>query len=124
MARMHIDELDLDEALVRRLLGEQFPEWAELPLRRVEPAGTVNAIFHLRDHLSLRLACREGPTEPGGKEFDWLPRLAPLLPVEIPTPVAQGHPSGSRPFGGGGAAGGSGALVTSTYPLSGGKANG
>ena len=124
MPRMHIDELDIDEALVRRLLGEQFPEWAGLPLRRVEPPGTVNAIFRLGEDLLLRLARREGPTEPGGKEFDWLPRLAPLLPVEIPTPVAQGHPSGSRPFGGGGAAGGPGALVTSTYPLSGGKANG
>ena len=95
---MHLDELDVDEALVRRLLGDQFPEWVDLPLRRVEPAGTVNAIFRLGEKLSVRLARREGPTDPGGKEFDWLPRLAPLLPVEIPTPVAQGHPSGDYPW--------------------------
>ena len=92
MPRMHIDELDIDEALVRRLLGEQFPEWVDLPLRRIEPAGTVNAIFRLGDHLSLRRARLEGPTEPGGKEFDWLPKLATSLPVESPTPLAQGHP--------------------------------
>ena len=46
-ARMHVDELEIDEALVRRLLANQFPEWADLPLRRIEPSGTVNAIFRL-----------------------------------------------------------------------------
>jgi aminoglycoside phosphotransferase (APT) family kinase protein len=95
---MHADELDLDEQLVRRLLAEQFPGWAELPLRRVEPSGTVNAIFRLGDGLSVRLPRREGPKEPGGKELDWLPRLAPLLPVEIPRPVGQGRPGGEYPW--------------------------
>jgi len=95
---MHADELDLDEALVRRLLAEQFREWAHLPLRRVEPSGTVNAIFRLGDELSVRLPRRAGPTQPGGKELDWLPRLAPLLPVEIPRPVGQGWPSGEYPW--------------------------
>jgi aminoglycoside phosphotransferase (APT) family kinase protein len=95
---MHSDELEIDEALVRRLLGEQFPQWVDLPLCQIEPAGTVNAIFRLGDELSVRLARREGPTEPGGKEFDWLPRLAPSLPVEIPVPVAQGHPTGDYPW--------------------------
>ena len=69
MARMHIDELEIDEVLVRRLLADQFPEWAGRPLSRVEPAGTVNAIFRLGDELSLRIARRAGPTEPGGKRF-------------------------------------------------------
>lgn len=98
MARMHVDELDLDEALVRRLLAEQFPEWAGLPVRRVVPDGTVNAIFRLGDELAVRLARREGPTEPGGRELEWLPRLAPLLPVEVPVPVAQGRPSTEYPW--------------------------
>ena len=98
MVKMHIDELELDEALVRRLLADQFPQWADLPLSRVEPAGTVNAIFRLGDGLSLRLARRDGPTEPGGKELAWLPRLSPLLPLEIPVPVAQGCPTGEYPW--------------------------
>ena len=95
---MHADELEIDVALVRRLLAEQFPEWTSLPLRRVEPDGTVNAIFRLGDDLALRLPRRAGPTTPGGKELDWLPRLAPLLPLEIPVPVAQGRPSGDYPW--------------------------
>lgn len=98
MAGMHADELEIDEALVGRLLAEQFPEWADLPLTRVEPAGTVNTTFRLGDDLSVRLACREGPTEPGGKEFDWLPRLAPLVPLQISVPAAQGRPNGEYPW--------------------------
>jgi aminoglycoside phosphotransferase (APT) family kinase protein len=95
---MHLDEREIDDALVRRLLTDQFPDWADLPLRRIEPAGTVNAIFRLGDQLALRLARREGPTKPGGKELEWLPKLAPLLPLEIPTPVAQGQPTAEYPW--------------------------
>ena len=98
MAKMHGDELQIDEALVRRLLAAQLPQWADLPLRRIEPSGTVNAIFRLGDSLSVRLARRNGPTAPGSKEFDWLPKLAPTLPLEVPAPVAQGHPSAEYPW--------------------------
>jgi aminoglycoside phosphotransferase (APT) family kinase protein len=95
---MHRDEMKIDETLVRHLLEERFPEWVDLPLRRIEPNGTDHAIFRLGDDLSVRLARREGPTEPGGKEFDWLPRLAALLPVEVPVPVAQGRPTSDYPW--------------------------
>jgi aminoglycoside phosphotransferase (APT) family kinase protein len=95
---MHDDELELDEPLVRRLLAEQFPEWAELPLHRIEPSGTVNAIFRLGDELSVRLPRREGPTEPGSVELEWLPKLAPHLPVEVPLPLAQGRPGAEFPW--------------------------
>jgi aminoglycoside phosphotransferase (APT) family kinase protein len=95
---MHRDELAIDDALVLRLVAEQFPAWAELPIRRVEPSGTVNAIFRLGDELVVRLPRRYGPASPGGTEFDWLPRLAALLPVEIPVPVAQGRPGDGYPW--------------------------
>ena len=95
---MHVDELAIDEPLVRRLIAGQFPDWSALPLRRVEPQGTDNAIFRLGDQLSVRLRRRRGPTRPGGKEREWLPRLAPLLPCEIPVPVAQGRPGDRYPW--------------------------
>jgi aminoglycoside phosphotransferase (APT) family kinase protein len=95
---MHADEHEIDEALVRRLIEEQFPEWAGWSVTRVEPAGTVNATFRLGEGLAVRLARRRGPTEPGGKEVDWLPRLAPLLPLQIPVPVAQGRPTAEYPW--------------------------
>ena len=95
---MHQDEFEISESLVRRLLREQFPRWSDLPLRRIEPGGTVNLIFRLGDELSLRLPRRDGPTEPGGKEFEWLPKLAPLVPLKVPVPVAQGHPTDEYPW--------------------------
>jgi aminoglycoside phosphotransferase (APT) family kinase protein len=95
---MHADELEIDEALVRRLLAAQFPQWADSPLRRIEPSGTVNAIFRLGDQLSVRLPRLDGPTTPGSKELDWLPKLAPLLPVDVPVPVVQGRPSHDYPW--------------------------
>jgi aminoglycoside phosphotransferase (APT) family kinase protein len=98
MPRMHVDELQIDEALAHRLLAEQFPEWVDMPLVRVEPSGTDNAIFRLGDELSLRMARRGGRTEPGGNEFEWLRTLAPLVPVDIPVPVAQGRPTNDYPW--------------------------
>jgi aminoglycoside phosphotransferase (APT) family kinase protein len=74
------------------------PDWLNLPLSLVEPADTVNAIFRLGDQLSVRLARREGPAALDSKENDWLPRLAPLLPLEIPVPVARGHATGDPWF--------------------------
>ncbi len=39
-----------------------------------------------------------GPPEPGGKESVWLPKLAGLLPVDVPVPVAQGRPGKGYPW--------------------------
>jgi aminoglycoside phosphotransferase (APT) family kinase protein len=95
---MHADELEIDEPLVRRLVAAQFPQWAGLPLRRIEPSGTVKAIFRLGEKLSARLPRLEGPQEPGSKELDWLAQLAPRLPVDVPVPVAQGRPGEGYPW--------------------------
>jgi aminoglycoside phosphotransferase (APT) family kinase protein len=64
----------------------------------VELRGTVNEIFRLGDELSVRLPRLNGPTEPGSKELEWLPQLAPLLPVEVPVPAAQGRPGAGYPW--------------------------
>jgi hypothetical protein len=42
---MHADELQIDERLVRGLLAEQFPEWAELPIEPVLPWGPKTRSF-------------------------------------------------------------------------------
>jgi aminoglycoside phosphotransferase (APT) family kinase protein len=95
---MHADELEIDATLVRGLVADQFPRWAGLPLRRIEPSGTVNAILRLGDELAVRLPRRQGPEAPGSKELEWLPRIAPILPVEAPVPVAQGVPGDGYPW--------------------------
>ncbi|MFG2795473.1 aminoglycoside phosphotransferase family protein [Streptomyces pseudovenezuelae] len=90
--KMHADELDIDAALVGGLIADQFPQWGELPLTRVESAGTDNAMYRLGDDLVVRL-----PRLPGGGhqvdfEHRWLPRLAPQLPLAVPEPLAKGGP--------------------------------
>jgi len=96
--KMHADELPIDAALVRRLVAAQFPEWAELPLEPVRYFGTDNAIYRLGDELSLRLPRREHNVLGLRKELHWLPRLAPLLPLAIPDPVANGEPGEGYPL--------------------------
>jgi len=95
---MHSDELEIGEALVRSLLEQQFPQWAHRPIVAVEPRGTVSAIFRLGDELSVRLARRNGRTQPGTKEREWLPALGRRLPVDVPMPVAEGKPTSEYPW--------------------------
>jgi aminoglycoside phosphotransferase (APT) family kinase protein len=95
--RVHDDELDIGEPLVRALLAEQFPQWAELPLERAGD-GTVNVIYRLGGELSIRLPRREGPETEDDLEFRWLPVFAPRLPVAIPRPVARGRPGAGYPW--------------------------
>lgn len=97
MTRMHPDELDIDDELVRRLVNDQFPEWSTLPLRRVEPWGTVHAIYRLGGELSLRLPRRREWSDEDHLVAQWLPQLAPRLAVAIPVPVAEGTPGEGYP---------------------------
>src|SRR5947209_9844953 len=96
--KMHADEVDIDAALVQRLVGAQFPRWGDLPLEPVIPMGTDNALYRLGDDLVVRLPRRERTTVVLEKECLWLPRLAPLLPVPVPVPAAVGEPADDYPF--------------------------
>lgn len=88
----------IDVALVRRLVDTQFPEYRGLPVRPVELDGWDNRTFRLGDDLSVRLPSARGYLGQVAKEHEWLPRLAPLLPLPIPAPVAQGEPDAGYPF--------------------------
>ncbi|GLV60551.1 phosphotransferase [Dictyobacter sp. S3.2.2.5] len=96
--KMHADELDIDVALVRRLLAAQFPRWASLPLERVRSAGTNNAIYRMGPDMYVRLPRIVGATGQMDNEHRWLPRLAPQLPLAIPVPLALGEPGEGYPW--------------------------
>ena len=53
--RIHVDELDADATLVRRLLTAQFPECAELPIEALPVGGTDDAIFRRTNAASVPL---------------------------------------------------------------------
>lgn len=95
---MHDDEVDVDVELVSRLLEIQFPGWADLPLRPVEPAGTDNAIYRLGASMSVRLPRIDWAATQPLREHAWLPRLAPHLSLSVPTPLALGEPAEGYPW--------------------------
>jgi len=96
--RMHADEVDTDVDLIRRLLAAQFPQWADLAIEPVLPMGTDNALYRLGSDMVARLPRMERPSATLAKERRWLPRLAPLLPLAVPVPLAVGKPGEGYPF--------------------------
>ena len=95
---MHVDEVDVDISLVGRLLAAQFPQWAYLPIVPFHSAGTDNAIYRLGDDMAVRLPRIHWATGQVDKEHQWLPRLAPHLPLAIPVPLAKGTPGAGYPW--------------------------
>lgn len=99
---MHPDELHVPDLVVRRLVDEQFPRWALLPLRRVLPAGTVNAVFRLGQDLSVRLPLR---ADDPAAVTAWLDaevaaaaELSTCCPFPTPTHMATGAPGPGYPL--------------------------
>jgi aminoglycoside phosphotransferase (APT) family kinase protein len=95
---MHVDEVKTDVSLVSRLLAAQFPQWADLPLRTVDSAGTDNALYRLGDDMVVRLPRIHWATGQIDTEHRWLPRLAPHLPLAIPAQLARGNPGEGYPW--------------------------
>lgn len=96
--KMHADEVDIDIPLVNLLLTTQFPEWTNLPIRCIQSAGTDNAIYRLGDDMAVRLPRHPRAMKSIDKECQWLPKLAPHLPLPIPVPLAKGLPGEGYPF--------------------------
>lgn len=96
--KMHADEIGTDVTLVRRLLAGQFPQWADLSIDLVVSYGTDHDIYRLGDHLAARLPRIGWATKQAAKEAEWLPKLAPHLPLAIPVQLAIGHPAEGYPF--------------------------
>ncbi|PBB78951.1 aminoglycoside phosphotransferase [Mesorhizobium sp. WSM3879] len=95
---MHSPKIDIDTALVRRLVDAQFPEWRHLPVKPVAFGGWDNRTFHLGDTMAVRLPSAAPYALQVEKEHRWLPKLAPLLPLPIPEPLAMGEPAAGYPW--------------------------
>jgi aminoglycoside phosphotransferase (APT) family kinase protein len=97
VAPLHADEVPVEEGTVRRLIDDQFPDWASFALT---PAGhgTDNRMLRLGDDLVVRLPRKPGTAADVAKEQRWLPLLAPHLPLAVPEPVALGRPGEGYPF--------------------------
>jgi aminoglycoside phosphotransferase (APT) family kinase protein len=93
-----VDRSKITPALACGLVADQFPQWAELPVRSVELPGWDNLTFRPGDSMSVRLPSGPDYVPQAGKEHRWLPVLAPQLPLPIPAPLAQGQPGRGCPW--------------------------
>jgi aminoglycoside phosphotransferase (APT) family kinase protein len=83
---------EVDELLIRRLLREQHPDLAGLPLREVA-GGWGNQMWRLGEKLAIRVQRMDTGPDLQLKERRWLPALAPRLPLPVPVPVRDGAPT-------------------------------
>lgn len=88
----------VDDGLVRRLVAGQFPRWAGLGVERVPSGGTVNAMYRLGEDMVVRLPLTAGGAGDVFLEREWLPRLAPALPVAVPEVLGAGEPVEGWPW--------------------------
>ncbi|MCI0636004.1 MAG: phosphotransferase, partial [Actinobacteria bacterium] len=85
-------EVAVDEALVRALLAEQFPE-LDSRSARLLGEGWDNSVWAVEEAWAFRFPRRQIAIPGVERELAILPRLAPLLPVPIPAPRFVGVPS-------------------------------
>jgi aminoglycoside phosphotransferase (APT) family kinase protein len=88
-----VDKADITPELVSRLVARQFPQWADLPVSRVELDGWDNATFRLGTTMSVRLPSGDAYVAQIDKEHRWLPILRGDLPLSIPEPLVKGPPA-------------------------------
>jgi aminoglycoside phosphotransferase (APT) family kinase protein len=93
---VRIDEIDIDEELVRDLLRSQHPDLADLRLRSVD-GGWDNRMWRLGEDLAVRLPRTERAPELLAKEWRWLPEVVGRLPLPASRPVRTGEPSARFP---------------------------
>ncbi|MEO3891285.1 aminoglycoside phosphotransferase family protein [Nonomuraea sp. B5E05] len=83
---------------VRRLVEQQFPQWAGLPVHPVANGGWDNRTFHLGAGMLVRLPSASEYALAVDKEHRWLPAFASRLPLPIPVPLAKGEPGAGYPY--------------------------
>jgi aminoglycoside phosphotransferase (APT) family kinase protein len=95
---LHDDEVVSTPDLVRRLIAEQFPRWAHLPVTPGPAGGTDHHLFRLGDELLVRMPKIAWAQDQAMSDARWLPVLAPHLPLRLPVPEAVGEPGEGFPF--------------------------
>jgi aminoglycoside phosphotransferase (APT) family kinase protein len=97
MAGTPLAEVSADEGLVRALLADQHPQYADLPIR-LSGEGWDNFTFRLGDDLAVRLPRRELAVQLIRHEQRWLGQLSPGLTLPVPAAVAIGGPGTGFPW--------------------------
>lgn len=97
-SKMHADEVEVNEEVVKRLISEQFPQFAGLPVIKVDSTGTVNAIFRLGEKYCVRLPRLSWAVESLRREWDLLPIISKNVTTTVPEVIGKGRPNADYPF--------------------------
>lgn len=84
--------------LARKLIAEQFPEYADLSITDVEKQGHDNRTYRLGRNMLIRMPTDADYALKVPKEQELLPQLAKRLSVSIPAPIKMGKPSTDYPY--------------------------
>ncbi|MEV6598772.1 aminoglycoside phosphotransferase family protein [Actinoplanes sp. NPDC051346] len=97
---IHDDEIRATVEQVRRLVADQCPQWADLPVTPLpgELEGTDHAIFRIGETLAARMPKIAWAVEQADSDARWLPVLASRLPARIPVPLHVGEPGADYPW--------------------------
>lgn len=90
-------EVTVDASLARALIASQFPHLAPAPVHPFD-SGWDNTVLRLGTDLVLRFPRREIAVPGVHREIVVLRRLAPHLPLPIPTPLHVGVPALGFPW--------------------------
>jgi aminoglycoside phosphotransferase (APT) family kinase protein len=99
---MHAEQLSVSALTVRALVAAQFPQWRELPVKRVASEGTDNAIFRIGEELAARFPLKAGDADAtrAGLESEAAAARELAGRTRFPTPesVALGEPGAGYPL--------------------------
>jgi aminoglycoside phosphotransferase (APT) family kinase protein len=90
-------EIEVDADRAAALIGEQFPELRDAPVRQVA-AGWDNVVHLVDERWAFRFPRRAIAVPGVEREIAILPRLAPNLPIPIPVPRFLGAPTAGYPW--------------------------
>jgi aminoglycoside phosphotransferase (APT) family kinase protein len=90
-------QIEVDEALAKRLIVSQFPQFEHAHVRRIG-TGWDNAAYLVEEHLVFRFPQRELAAPLMERENKLLPLLAPSVTTPIPTPRYIGMPQNDYPW--------------------------
>lgn len=82
---------------VERLIAEQFPQYAKLPITEAS-SGWDNAMFRLGSDLAVRMPRRELGAKLLLNELKYLPRIESQITLPAPIPVHTGLPNAEYPY--------------------------
>jgi aminoglycoside phosphotransferase (APT) family kinase protein len=90
-------QIEITADLVRGLLRDQHPDLAELPVT-FGARGWGNQLWRLGEQLAVRLPwVGQSADVLLLREYEWVPTLAPRLPLTVPVPQRLGAPSERYP---------------------------